>query len=587
MNKIAETERKKAPLKHRKDLDDKWIKASILGTIWASSEIVLGSFLHNLKVPFSGNILTAIGLIILISASYQWQEKGLFWRAGVICALLKTMSPSAVIFGPMIAIISEAFLLELSVRILGKTIPGILLGSILSMSWNLFQKIFNFIIFYGYNIVELYTNLMKYAQQELKLKFDVVWSPIILLLIVYALIGVVAAFVGIKTGRRLVKSPVKITVSYKNKVKDNQWNRTNTGIEYSILWLIFNVIFLIGALLLIGRLEFRLWLILSATIIITWAIRYKRALRQLIRPKLWIFFVIITMVTAFVFTRMQSDTITTSDAILIGVEMNVRAILLIMGFTVLGTELYHPRIREFLAKSYFKQLPPALELSLDSLPAMISTVPELKSILKNPVAVIHQLMSQAEFRIEEIKSQSNHLHKTIILTGEIGSGKTTYLKQLAKRLKNENFTIHGIYSRRIIKNQQTTGYKIVNISTGEKQPFLHLSGQLNQQKIGKYYIISKGLELGKTALNFNSFSSSDVIIIDEIGRLELHEKGWHESLLKIIQYFNGYLILSIRKEIVHEVIQKYELSPTSILEVSEINCNELYRIIVKNSQIKR
>jgi len=92
-------------MKHR--LNEKWIKASIAGTIWAASEIVLGSFLHNLKVPFSGNILTAIGLIILISISYIWTERGLFWRAGVICALMKAMSPSAVIFGPMIAIFTE------------------------------------------------------------------------------------------------------------------------------------------------------------------------------------------------------------------------------------------------------------------------------------------------------------------------------------------------------------------------------------------------------------------------------------------------------------------------------------------------
>jgi len=73
-------------------ISEKWIKASIIGTIWAAAEIVLGSFLHNLRVPFSGNMLTAIALVILISVSYKWRERGLFWRAGVICALMKTMS---------------------------------------------------------------------------------------------------------------------------------------------------------------------------------------------------------------------------------------------------------------------------------------------------------------------------------------------------------------------------------------------------------------------------------------------------------------------------------------------------------------
>ena len=189
-------------------LSEKWIKASIIGTIWAASEIVLGSFLHNLKVPFSGNILTAIGLIILISISYTWTEKGLFWRAGLICALMKTMSPSAVIFGPMIAIFCEALLLEFSVRLLGRTIAGYLIGAMLAMSWNLFQKIANYIIFYGSNIIEVYTNLLKLAQKQLNIQTDIVWLPIIILLIIFVLFGLFAGVIGIIVGRKILKQPV-------------------------------------------------------------------------------------------------------------------------------------------------------------------------------------------------------------------------------------------------------------------------------------------------------------------------------------------------------------------------------------------
>ena len=153
-------------MKDKYQISETWIKASIIGTIWAASEIVLGSFLHNLKVPFSSNILTGIGIVILISASYIWTGRGLFWRAGLICALMKTMSPSAVIFGPMIAIFSQALLLELSVTLLGKSMAGFVIGAILAMSWNLFQKILNYIIFYGFSIVEVYTNLLQYANDH-------------------------------------------------------------------------------------------------------------------------------------------------------------------------------------------------------------------------------------------------------------------------------------------------------------------------------------------------------------------------------------------------------------------------------------
>ncbi|KAF0237387.1 MAG: nucleotide kinase-like [Prolixibacteraceae bacterium] len=325
-------------------LNEKWIKASVLGTIWASSEIVLGSFLHNLRVPFSGNILTAIALVILISASYKWKESGLFWRAGVICALLKTMSPSAVIFGPMIAIFSESVLLELSTRLLGRTIPGFILGSALAMSWNLFQKIFNFIIFYGYNIVEVYTNLMKYAEKQLFLKFDAVWAPLVLLLIFYALFGVFSAIIGIRTGKKIVSNP--LSNSNFIHTSNNHFSRQqkHNGFNYSKFWLTLNVILIAGTLFLVGRIHFAVWAAMVFVIATVWAMRYKRALRQIARPRLWIFFVAITMVTAFVLTRMQLEPVSAPEAIQTGIEMNLRAIILIMGFTVLGTELYNPVI---------------------------------------------------------------------------------------------------------------------------------------------------------------------------------------------------------------------------------------------------
>ena len=163
-------------MNNKTQISEKWIKSSIIGTVWASSEIVIGSFLHNLKIPFSGSILTAIAIIILVSVSFVWKEKGIFWRAGLICALMKTMSPSAVIFGPMIAIFAEAVLLEVSVRIFGQTYFGFIIGSVLAVSWTFAQKIINFLIFYGFNIVELYKGLMKFIEKQGHEKCDAMWE---------------------------------------------------------------------------------------------------------------------------------------------------------------------------------------------------------------------------------------------------------------------------------------------------------------------------------------------------------------------------------------------------------------------------
>ena len=48
-------------------IDYRWTKAAVVGGLWASFEIVIGSFLHNLHLPFSGSMLTFIATIFIIA----------------------------------------------------------------------------------------------------------------------------------------------------------------------------------------------------------------------------------------------------------------------------------------------------------------------------------------------------------------------------------------------------------------------------------------------------------------------------------------------------------------------------------------
>ncbi|RPH94809.1 hypothetical protein EHM69_06280, partial [candidate division KSB1 bacterium] len=101
-----------------------WLHAAVLGSVWASIEIIVGSFLHNLRVPFTGTTLTAVGVCLLVAGQYFWPDRGIIWRAGVICALMKSVSPSAVLLGPMIGILTESLMLQLAVGILGRNPLG-------------------------------------------------------------------------------------------------------------------------------------------------------------------------------------------------------------------------------------------------------------------------------------------------------------------------------------------------------------------------------------------------------------------------------------------------------------------------------
>jgi nucleoside-triphosphatase THEP1 len=560
-------------------LSEKWVKASIMGTIWAASEIVLGSFLHNLKVPFSGNILTAIGIVILISMSYKWTEKGLFWRAGLICAFMKTMSPSAVIFGPMIAIIAESLILELFTRLSGRTYAGYILGAMVAMSWNLLQKIINYIIFYGASIVDVYVDLLKLAQKQLNINTDLVWLPIIVLLIVYAIFGLLAAVTGIRVGRRMLRQPSQFNRAAMKEPAAEVAGKPGRPFNYSVAWLIVNVILIILSFFLLNKTHWIVWSLTITVIIIVWSLRYRRAFRQLSKPGFWIFFVIITLITAFVFTRAQSGENMLQKGLLTGFQMNFRAALIITGFSVLGTELYNPVIRRFFLRTSFRNLPLALELSAESLPSFIANIPDFKTLIKNPVSIFYQVISQAESRFTEIKSGSLSRRKIFIVTGAVGDGKTTFIRNLAGVFRENSIESGGVLSERVMNDGHVTGYDLVNIKTGQREVLLRENGECGTASIGRYSICLTAVETGNNILISLVHDNDTIVVIDEVGLLELRGEGWAESLDKLFKTNRNHLILAVRNTFLERVIERWDLNDPVIFDVTKTTFNDAFSLI--------
>jgi len=112
-----------------------------MGSIWAANEILLGSFLHNLRIPLSGTFMAFLSVALMVSFSMIWKEKGLIIKAGLIAALMKSISPSAIILGPMVGIILEAAFLQIFVYFLGRNLLGFAIGGAFAVSGVLFQKV--------------------------------------------------------------------------------------------------------------------------------------------------------------------------------------------------------------------------------------------------------------------------------------------------------------------------------------------------------------------------------------------------------------------------------------------------------------
>lgn len=204
-------------------LNDKWLKATILGSLWATFEIIVGSLVHNLRMPFAGTLLSGFAIVLLVAFYQLWKENGIIIRAGLICAVMKSVSPSAVIFGPMIGIITEAFLLEIIVILFGKNLFSYMIGGGLAVFSALIHKAINLVLLYSFDLVRVYLNMINYAARNLNLPESSAINLLIILSLIYLLFGGLAGFTGYLIGKKAMgqKNTIKKFTLDKNGVSSS------------------------------------------------------------------------------------------------------------------------------------------------------------------------------------------------------------------------------------------------------------------------------------------------------------------------------------------------------------------------------
>jgi nucleoside-triphosphatase THEP1 len=188
--------------------------------------------------------------------------------------------------------------------------------------------------------------------------------------------------------------------------------------------------------------------------------------------------------------------------------------------------------------------------------------------------------------LSEIKGNTASAKKIFIITGSIGEGKTTYVKKLIEIFRKYNIKCGGILSERVLTNSQTTGYDLVNIETGEKETFLRQYEECGSERIGRFTICPKGLALGNAILNSLILSENTFVIIDEIGLLEIRNKGWFDCLNDLVENSGNHILLIVRDTYIHEVKNKWNLKEAIIFNINEIDYQNAGLHIIENINSK-
>ncbi len=558
-------------------IPDIWLKASVLGSLWASNEILLGSFLHNLRIPFSGAFLAAVGVAILIGGRHLWPVRGLFWRAGLICAAMKSISPSAVILGPMVGIIAESLLLEGAIRLFGARHTSFILGGALAVSWSLFQQISTYILTFGFEIVDLYSGLYRMLARGLNIPRVDPMDLIIMLLILHVSLGILAAVSALAIGRRAVRfidtTPAVSKLTGLNPDHRNTLRIDDSSQSFSLTLLGANIVIIAAGLWLLDGQPLFAGLSFLCLYALFNAGRYRNAFRRLSRPGFWISLAVVLITSGFLLGTARLDDHSGWEA---GFRMTVRAILIVIGFSALSVELRNPILVTWFARRRLRAFPEALSVAFDALPALASVAPSADQFVRSPLRVLPVMLRHADTWVQ---ARQSHRNRVVFVTGRTSQGKSIMTQRIVERLRERGARVAGITAPGIWRDGVREGFDIIDLTTTERTPLCRRDPAVSDPLALPYIFLDEGIQTGRKALEIDSVRDADVVIVDEVGFLELEGKLWAESLDRLVREFDGPMIWVVRRNFVKQAAVKWLKAEPLVYDVESADAESIAREI--------
>lgn len=119
----------------------------------------------------------------------------------------------------------------------------------------------------------------------------------------------------------------------------------------------------------------------------------------------------------------------------------------------------------------------------------------------------------------------------IFITGPSGTGKSTMIQEIIREL---DIKIEGISTPDIRKGGRRVGFKLVDLKTGEEGVLAHVD-QKEGPKLSKYRVNLVDVEkFTKNSLEKISVET-DLVVIDEIGTMELFSDRFEKAVLDLLK----------------------------------------------------
>lgn len=146
------------------------------------------------------------------------------------------------------------------------------------------------------------------------------------------------------------------------------------------------------------------------------------------------------------------------------------------------------------------------------------------------------------------------------------------MKKAAELLRTRGFKVGGVVSKEIRERGNRIGFSIEDFMTHDEGILAHV-GSSNGPRLGKYTVNLRDLDVMGAGAIRTAIQVADVILVDELGPMELHSHRFIESVEAALSS-QKHVLGTIHKRANHPLVIAVK-SRYTILEVTNENRDEL------------
>ncbi len=135
--------------------------------------------------------------------------------------------------------------------------------------------------------------------------------------------------------------------------------------------------------------------------------------------------------------------------------------------------------------------------------------------------------------------------KPLLITGRPGSGKTTVVQRVVRRILAQGWRVQGFYTLEVRQKGRRVGFDLVTVPDGIVVPLARVGPGMGP-RVGRYQVFVEPLEA--RALPLLEPGPAHLLVIDEIGAMELLSHRFRQRILELLEKPPTCLLATIQEK---------------------------------------